>query len=213
MKHPAMAANRRPYHLAYLLSLLTLLTGCGTRPPPSLPALAPQATIVALGDSLTAGNGASRQDSYPAVLARLTGRQVISEGVPGDTSAGALQRLPGILSSRRPDLVVLCIGGNDFLRRGDPAKTKANIRRMVEMMRERQGSVVLVGVPRAGLFLDTADLYREVAEEFQIPLEAESLPELLSEPDMKSDQIHLNKAGYARLAEAIHHLLVEAGAV
>ncbi len=204
-----------PYSLrfALLLAALLLLAGCGSPTPPALASLPPQATIVAFGDSLTAGNGASRDDSYPAVLARLTGRHVINEGVPGDTSAGALQRLPGILSSRRPQLVVVCIGGNDFLRRADPAKTKANLRRMIQLIRERQASVVLVGVPRAGLFLETAELYREIAEEFQIPLEAEALPDLLSSPGMKSDQIHLNKQGYARLAEAIHRLLVETGAV
>lgn len=189
---------------------LAALAACGG--PPELPRLAPDATILAFGDSLTHGTGVTPERSYPAVLERRLGRPVVRAGVPGEVTDEGRRRLPGVLDRVAPDLVILCHGGNDILRGLDPAATRANLLAMVRAVRRRGIPVVLVGVPERGLFTGTADLYYRVADESGIPLEDEALAEIISDPALKSDRVHPNAAGYRLLARAVHDLLVAAGA-
>jgi acyl-CoA thioesterase-1 len=199
----------RPF---FLLLLLMLLVGCSEGP--RLPPLAADAVILAFGDSLTYGTGAPPDDSYPAELARLSGRTVVNAGVPGELSHGGAERLPGVLDEVAPALLVLCHGGNDLLRRRDGEATAANLRTMVRAAQGRGIPVVLLGVPGPALFgMASAPFYREVAEDLAVPLEAAVIPEVEGERSLKSDQIHPNAAGYRRIAEAVHRLLRERGAL
>ena len=191
---------------------LALLTGCGGGTPPLTP-LAPDAVILAFGDSLTHGSGAAREEAYPAILAQLTGREVVNRGVPGEVTAAGLARLPAVLDEVRPRLLILCHGGNDMLRKKGIGQATENIRQMVRMARERGVEVALIGVPAPGLLLGTAEFYEPLAEELAAPIEAEALAEILSDRDLKSDTIHPNAAGYRRMAEAIRDMLTEAGAL
>ena len=111
--------------------LLTALAVAACDKPPTIRPLPPKATILAFGDSLTFGTGAPSDASYPAVLTDLLGTTVINAGVPGEVSADGRERLPGLLEQHRPALVILCHGGNDFLRRGDASKVKANLQAMM----------------------------------------------------------------------------------
>ena len=190
------------------------VVGCSA-PVEPLPRLSDDAVILAFGDSLTFGTGAKTHQSYPAVLETLTARTVINAGKPGEVSADGLQRLPREVESAQPDLVILCHGGNDFLRKLDKTKTKQNLRAMIEYLHGQDIPVVLIGVPDFGLFLSTADLYLEVAEEMGVPIEADIIPELLDAKDFafKSDRIHPNSAGYQRMAETMQTLLEKHGAL
>lgn len=188
---------------ALLLALLT--TAC--EQPARLAPLAADAVILAFGDSLTHGNGAPPGHAYPDVLADLLGRTVINAGVPGELSAAGRQRLPQLLAHYRPDLVILCHGGNDFLRRLDRGETAANLAAMVEQVKASGAEVVLVGVPEPGLFLQPAAFYRELAERERLPYEERVISELLGDRNLKSDTIHPNAAGYRRLAEALRDLI------
>jgi lysophospholipase L1-like esterase len=192
------------------LLLVLVLCGCGESP--QLPRMGADAVILAFGDSLTHGTGASEAQSYPAILARLSGREVINAGVPGEISADGLERLPGLLDEHQPDLLVLCHGGNDFLRRLDTGATADHLRRMIRLAHERGAGVLLVGVPQFGLFLNAAPLYAEVADETGVPHLDWIIPEVLGDASLKSDTVHPNAAGYRRIAEAVHQSLVEAGA-
>jgi lysophospholipase L1-like esterase len=192
--------------------LVLLCIGCG-RDVPTLPRLGPDEVVLAFGDSLTFGTGADDEQSYPAVLAGLIGRKVVRDGVPGETTAQGLQRLEGSLEAHRPRLLLLCLGGNDLLRRVDSAQTESNLRAMVRLARDRDVEVVLIGVPEAALFGGTAPLYRRVADELRIPLEEDALTDVLHDNALKSDGIHPNAEGYRRIAQALAALLRDAGAI
>lgn len=193
--------------------LLLLAAACGPKTP-QLPALPDDALVLAFGDSLTYGTGAEAKDSYPAVLERLIRRKVIRAGVPGEVSAEGLRRLDGALARYRPDLLVLCHGGNDILRFNNDDKTAANLRAMVKLATGQGVEVVLIGVPKPGLFLsDGAAFYQRIARDFRIPYAGEILAEILGSPSLKSDAIHPNAAGYRKLAEAVAALLRKSGAI
>ena len=192
---------------------LALLVAACNDGGPALPRLGPDDVVLAFGDSLTYGTGAAEQESYPAVLQTLIRRRVIRAGVPGEVTAQGLQRLPGLLDEHHPRLLLLCMGGNDMLRHIDPADTEANLRAMIAMAKERGMGVVLIGVPQPQLLGGTAEVYRKLARESDIPLENQILEDVLHDSAYKSDLIHPNARGYRRVAEALAKLLHRAGAV
>jgi acyl-CoA thioesterase-1 len=193
------------------LLLLALLAACGGQP--KLPPLAPNAVVLAFGDSLTFGIGANANESYPARLEALIGRKVVSAGVPGEVSAEGLARLPSALDEAKPQLVILCHGGNDLLRKLDDGQAANNLRAMVRLAKARGAQVVLIGVPKPGLLPSVAGFYEDIAREFKLPYESAALRKILTDNSLKSDLAHPNAAGYARLAEAVAALLKKAGAV
>lgn len=195
-----------------LLMMFFALTACGAASPKLAP-LPPGAVLVAFGDSLTYGTGAAREESYPAVLEKLIGHTVIVAGVPGEVTADGLARFPGTLDSYRPDLLILCHGGNDFLRKLDMRQAADNVKGMVRIARDRGVKVVLIGVPRLGLKPAPPRFYRQIAREFNIPYEGEILKKILSDGSLKADYIHPNAQGNRKLAESIAALLRKSGAL
>jgi len=188
-----------------------MLAACGDAP--KLARLAPDAAVLAFGDSLTYGTGAAATESYPAQLERLTGRRVVGAGVPGEVSAQALARLPASLEEHQPKLIVLCIGGNDFLRRLPKAGAAANVRAMIQLAKSRGVDVVLIGTPEFGFLLSPPDFYAQIAKDFRIPYEGDVLGKILRDSSLKSDQIHPNAAGYRLMAERVYAMLQKAGAL
>jgi lysophospholipase L1-like esterase len=192
--------------------LAALLAGCGSKVP-QLARISAGDVIVAFGDSLTYGTGAAEHESYPAVLAQLIGRKVVSSGVPGELTSQALQRLPAVLGEHQPKLVIVCLGGNDMLRKANEAETISNLRAIVRKVREGGAHAVLVGVPRPALLTSAPKFYEEIAKEFGIPYEGATVTGVLYRPEYKSDPIHPNAQGYRKIAEALAELLRKAGAV
>ena len=194
---------------------LLVLAACGDEESDArLSPLDPQALVLAFGDSLTQGAGARPEQSYPAVLEGLIGRRVLRSGVGGEVSAEGLRRLPTLLDRYRPDLLILCHGGNDLLRRLDRRQLAANLEAMMAEARARGIEAVLVGVPEPGLWLDEgAALYRDLARRLALPYEADALASILANNELKSDLIHPNAAGYRVLAERLAALLRDRGAL
>jgi lysophospholipase L1-like esterase len=187
-----------------LASMVLLLAadGCG-RGAGDLKRLPDDAVILAFGDSLTHGTGAPADQSYPDFLQRLSGYRVIKSGVPGEITAGGLARLPGELERHLPDLVLLCHGGNDLLRRLPEEETAANLSAMVDLIRAAGAQVLLIGVPKPGVLLRAHPLYERVAQSKRIAYEPEAVAEVLSSASLKSDPIHPNERGYRKIAEAV----------
>jgi len=191
--------------------LLLLLSACGQQA--KLPPLAPDAVVLAFGDSLTYGSGANDEESYPAQLAGMTGRRVIRDGVPGEVSAAGLARLPAALDEHRPQLLILCHGGNDFLRRLPREQTAENVRAMIRLAKSRAVDVLLIGTPDIGFTLTPPEFYAGIAKQFGIPYEADALTKILRDGSLKSDQIHPNAQGYRLMAERVFDLLRKSGAL
>lgn len=203
---------------ALLLCALAACGGPGEEPAARLTRLPAGAVVLAFGNSLTHGTGAGGLApapglSYPEVLARNTGLRVVRSGVPGETTDRGLARLPGVLARERPALALLEHGGNDLLRGLPEAATAANLAAMVRACREAGAQVLLLGVPRPGLRLAVHPLYARVAEKTGAALEPDLLSGLLSDASLKSDPLHLNAAGYARLAQGIETALRRLGAL
>jgi acyl-CoA thioesterase-1 len=201
-------------YLRYLsaFALACLLAACSAQPV-QLPKLAADDVVLAFGDSLTYGTGAEPEQSYPNVLAQLIHRRVINAGVPGETTVDGVARLPSVLDDVRPKLMLLCMGGNDMLRKIDRATAESNLRTMVQLARERGIGVVLIGVPEPVMFGGTAAFYGNVAKDYHLAFEDRILREVLFDNRLKSDEIHPNASGYRRLAQAIADLLHRTGAV
>jgi lysophospholipase L1-like esterase len=193
---------------AVLAAAGVLLLSCSRERPRG--ALVPGgATVLALGDSLTFGTGAQPQEAWTALLQQASGWVVVNAGVPGDTSAQALARLPQLLQEHRPQLVVVSIGGNDFLRRLPESETRDNVRRICEQARAAGAQVLLVAVPRLSLIAAAAGsltdhgLYAQVADELGIVLQRQGWAEVLSDETLRADAVHANALGYAQFARSL----------
>ena len=142
-----------------LLSVLAL-AGCERKAPapapvaaPSVAVAGPERRIVALGDSLFAGYGLRPAEAYPvrleaALRARGINAKIVNAGVSGDTTADGLGRLDFTLNSqpRKPDLVILCLGGNDMLRALPASESKANVNAILGKLEARKVPTLVMGM-------------------------------------------------------------------
>jgi len=191
--------------------LAASVAGCSK--PPRVQTLAPDAIVLAFGDSLTFGTGANENESYPAQLSMLIGRKVVRAGVPGEVSREGLARLPEALDEHQPRLVLLLHGGNDFLRRLPQSQTAENLRAMIRLAKNRGADVLLIGTPEPGITVTPPDFYAAAAKESGIPYEGAVIGKVLRNPAEKSDSIHPNAQGYRRIAERVAEVLKSSGAL
>lgn len=198
--------------LLSLISLAATLLLLACTPTPKLEPVPHGGTIIAFGDSLTAGVGTAPAKSYPSVLAQLSNRRVVNAGVSGETTSQGLGRLSTVLNDNAADLLILIEGGNDILRNQNLTQTKRNLAQMIELAQNQGISVVLVGVPEKKLFSKTAPLYKELAEEYGLVFEGEIIGDLIRQSKYKSDSVHFNSEGYRVMAKEIYKLLEEHGA-
>ena len=203
MSFPASRRRR----LLQFLALSPLFAACGNKT--RLVALPAGSAVLAFGDSVTYGTGAGPGEDWPTLLAAATGWRVVNAGVPGDTADAGKARIRELLEAHKPALVIVEIGGNDFLRRRPAAVVKEDVRSIVRQSKVAGVQVVLVAVPELSLLgaltrrPDDAALYAEVGRDEQVPVIADVFSEILGKPELCADQIHPNAAGYRRMAEGI----------
>jgi len=159
--------------------------------------------IIAFGDSLTAGYGAGAGEDYPSGLAKMLGREVINAGVSGDTTDSALARIDADVLQRSPRIVIVGLGGNDFLRGTPIASTEANLRAIVKQIQQSGAMVVILGFNFPSLTASYGKMYKRVASDEGCLLIPDLLDGIIGNPSLKSDEIHPNAKGYALMAERV----------
>jgi lysophospholipase L1-like esterase len=161
-------------------------------------------TVICFGDSITEGMGAGPGEDYPSVLSGMIGRPVINAGVSGNTTSDALKRIDTDVLARDPRLVIVILGANDFFQKVPKAETFANLAKIVEKVQAR-GAAVAIGVVKIGWIGDvyTKELKR-IARERGAVFIPDVMKGILSDPELKSDQIHPNGAGYKIIAERVY---------
>jgi acyl-CoA thioesterase I len=185
----------------------------------STPSLDEGGVVLFVGTSLTAGFGLPEDQAYPALIQERIDSaglpfRVVNAGVSGETSAGALRRIDWLL--RQPfDVLVLETGANDMLRGQDPDSTRANIRSIVERVREARpdAGIVLAGMlAMPNLGRDYGErferIYPELAREEDVPLVPFLLDDVAARPELNlPDGIHPNEEGQRRVASTVWEVL------
>jgi len=182
------------------------------------------ANVLILGDSLTYGTGAAEGQDYPTLLAGKTGWNVINAGVPGNTSQQGLERLSDYLEAHasgeeKIDLLIVELGGNDFLKRVPQAQLVENLRSILRQAKYHGVETALIAIPElspiGAAFGSLSDhpLYAQVAQETNTPLLSEIFTEVLSKNSLKADPIHPNAEGYKVVTERLLQSLQTLGFV
>jgi len=167
-------------------------------------------TVVAFGDSLTAGVGASSNaTNYPSLLSNWLDLPVINEGVSGDTTADALARIDDIVAYN-PDIVIVFLGGNDILQFIDLEVTITNLTEIIMVLRNEGAHIVLVGTHNTTFQSAREAAFRALASEMDVLYVPEALRGILGVPDLLDDPVHPNDEGYRILAERIFEETAEA---
>jgi acyl-CoA thioesterase-1 len=164
-------------------------------------------TVIAFGDSLVEGVGASPGHDLASVLGDRLGVSIINAGHRGDTASAALDRLDRDVFSRDPRIVIVLVGGNDFMRRVPRDTTFNALGEIVQRVRARGAAVVLVGVS-LGLITDQySGEYEALAGRTGSAYVPDVLGGILGHGDLMSDQVHPNDRGYAMVADRIEPAL------
>lgn len=161
-------------------------------------------TIVALGDSLTLGVGASdTAHGYISVLEKRLNVSIMNKGVNGDTTENAAKRLQKDVLDLHPNIVLIFLGGNDYLKQVPEAETFRNLRSIIERTQGSGATILLVGV-RGGLLRDKFDTeFSTLAKDTGSLFVPNALGGILDDPKLMSDQVHPNDAGYLKIADKI----------
>ncbi len=167
----------------------------------------PSGLVICFGDSLTAGTGAGDDQSYPAHLARLLGRQVINAGVPGDTTASALARLERDVLAHSPGIVCITLGGNDLKNGVSRVEAFGNLQTIVQRLHAAGALVVLIGIDPPLLGRSWADAYRDLARRTGAILIPDVYQGIMGRPELMSDRIHPNGRGYRVLARRVQRAI------
>ena len=170
----------------------------------SLPAFASAKTILILGDSLSAGYGIDAKQGWVNLLQQRLDQQypkqhkVVNASVSGETTSGALARLPKLLQTYQPEIVVIELGGNDGLRGQPPQMIQKNLAQLVQLSQKQKASVLLFGMkipPNYGTAYSTAfeKNYKVVSQQYKVKLLPFFLEGVAGNKNLiQKDQIHPN---------------------
>jgi acyl-CoA thioesterase-1 len=211
-----------------LTALIVAVAGCDAKPgtdaKPSAKATrqaAVEGTIVALGDSLTAGLRVPEENAYPAVLARKLeadgyAYRVVNAGVSGETSSGALSRIDWVISSLDPDIVILETGANDGLRGIDPKLLEANLDKICARLKAKNIDVLLAGMkmlPNLGPEYTKAfaAVYPKMARKYDLVFMPFILKDVAGDPGLNQpDRLHPTARGYEKVVRNIYPYVLQA---
>lgn len=160
-------------------------------------------TIVAFGDSLVQGVGATQGNNFVSVLSKELKTPIINLGVSGNTTAQGLARIDEVIS-KRPGTVLVLFGGNDFLRKVPKEETFKNLRKIISTLQEEGAMVVLLGI-RGGILSDQFEKdFEYLAQETGVIYISDVLDGLFGHSELMSDEVHPNSKGYALISDRIY---------
>lgn len=200
--------------IIYILMCMFFFVACHAEKVPAIPS---GATVLVLGDSLSYGTGADKNEDYPSLLAANTGWKIVNAGVPGDTSADGLQRLPELLETYQPILLIIELGGNDFLHGVPVEQTVENLKTVISLAKLKNIRPLLLAIPEFSPLkaamggLTDHPLYEEMAKETNVLLIRDVFSSVLSKNSLKADYIHPNAQGYRAVEVKMRESLTELG--
>lgn len=206
--------------LLCMVCVSLLIAACDAGP--EFKPLARESNVLILGDSLTYGTGAAEGEDYATLLAQNTGWNIINAGVPGNKSSDGLARLPDLLAAheaggQKIDLLVVELGGNDFLKQVPEAETVRNLKAILAQAKAKGVQTVLLAIPEfspvgaAFGHLSDHPLYASLAEETDTPLVQDVFSEVLGKNALKADPIHPNADGYRKVEVYLRESFVSIG--
>ena len=162
--------------------------------------------IMAFGDSLVQGIGSSGGGGFVSILSRQLGLPIENLGRGGDTTATALTRLDEV-TKRDPKIVLILLGGNDYIRRISKEETFSNLGMIISSIQDRGAIVILLGV-RGGVLKDNyKNDFKELAKKYKTAYIPNVLDGLIGSPNLMSDTIHPNNEGYQIIADRIYPVI------
>jgi|SRR3989344_4390159 len=162
--------------------------------------------IIAFGDSLVQGVGATDGNDFVSLLSGMIGQPIINLGVPGDTTEDGLTRVSE-LDAYHPKVVLLLLGGNDHLKKIPVSDTRNNLAALIQNIHARGAIVLLLGI-RGGLFIDNfSGEFKNLKNTYHTAFVSDVLDGLFERPQYMSDAVHPNDAGYALIAKRVYPVL------
>ncbi len=176
-------------------------------------------TIMILGDSISADYGLNPQQGWVTLLQQRLNQQfpkqhqVVNASVSGETTSGALARLPKLLQSHKPDVVVIELGGNDGLRGQPPQMIQKNLAQLIQQSQKSQAKVVLLGMkipPNYGAAYSQAfeKNYQTLSQQYNVKLYPFFMNGIAGNKNlMQKDLIHPNAAAQKILLDNAYPLI------
>lgn len=196
----------RPTVLVVIAAVLALVWWLRAGDPRAAPPTA-GSQVVAFGDSLVEGVGTTSGHDFVSVLSARLDVPIVNAGRRGDTTRTALDRLDAAVLMRDPRVVIVVLGGNDFLRRVPREETFRNLDTIAGRIRAR-GAAVLVAGLSLGIVTDSyGDEYETVARRHSAGLVPDILGGILNRPELMADHIHPNDRGHAVMADRLEPAL------
>ncbi|MDD5155218.1 MAG: GDSL-type esterase/lipase family protein [Candidatus Omnitrophica bacterium] len=201
-----MLRNKKLIFVAVFMGLLALvLISCARRQIKNIDSKG--TSIICFGDSITFGHGVNPGEDYPSDLAKMTDLQIINAGIDSDTSADGLQRIDSDVLEKNPRLVIVEFGGNDFIKGLPMEETAANIRAMVDRIQAKGAMVAIFDISSGMIMGNYRSVLRDIALEKQAIFIPDALKGILTNPELKSDFIHPNAAGYKIVAHRVYRAI------
>lgn len=166
-------------------------------------------TIVAIGDSLIKGKGSTDDGDFITLLSEEIGEPIINLGISGNTTAQGLERIDSVIKLN-PKVVMVLLGGNDFLQDVPIEQTFKNIETIVQKIQDAGAVVVLLGI-QGGILDDSfASHFREIARKYGTLYVPNVLENIIGEEELMSDETHPNNKGYRIIADKVFPVLERA---
>ncbi|QIW10232.1 arylesterase [Francisella sp. LA112445] len=163
-------------------------------------------TIVAFGDSLTAGYRVDKKDNYPSQLSRMINKPIINMGISGETTQQALERINSVVA-KDPKIVLITLGGNDLKKRVPAGEAFDNLKQIVDILQANGALVVIGGLDIPYYTNDYANDYIKFAKDNGCLLVPNVLDGLFGNKELMVDTVHPNAKGYTIVAKEFYNVI------